>query len=275
MRIRVIATAVAALVAAPVYAQSIDVTGPRTLTPAMITCTDMPITAKPIPRLVIAGPHLTEGRTAMADGLVVINRTPDDGLAIGQRYTSQRMITDPKRFPRPGEGYGDLRTSGWLTIRAIDQNNALASIDAVCDSVEIGDFLEPFAGEVPLPTSAAPPLYPDFNERANIIFGADNRVLFGDGDVFSIDRGSAHGAVVGARYAIYRDFQPPSGHKTTMPTEMQYGNTNRPVLPLVYVGDVVVMTVFEQMSKVIVTKAVNGIQVGDIVVPRRNPTPQQ
>src|SRR5215204_6471404 len=126
MRIRVIATAVAALFAAPVYAQSsIDVTGPRTLTPQMVTCTDMPITAKPIPRLFIAGPHTTDNRTAMAAGLVVINRTPDDGLAIGQRYTSQRLITDPKRFPRPGEGYGDLRTSGWVTIQAIDANNAL------------------------------------------------------------------------------------------------------------------------------------------------------
>ena len=272
MRIRVIATAVAALVAAPVYAQSIDVTGPRTLTPSMITCTDMPITAQPMPRLVIAGPHLTEGRTAMTDGLVVINRSPDDGLAIGQRYTAQRLITDPKRFPRPGEGYGDLRTSGWVTIRAIDENNALASIDAVCDTVEVGDFLEPFPGEVPLPTAAAPMLYPDFNERANIIFGTDNRVLFGDGDVFSIDRGTAHGVVTGARYAIYRDFQPPSGHRTSMRKSNQYEST----VPLVYVGDVVVMTVVnDNMSKVVVTKVVNGIQVGDIVVPRRIFTPPQ
>ena len=30
--------------------------------------------------------------------------------------------------------------------------------------------------------------------------------MFGDGDVFSIDRGTAHGVAAGARYAIYRDF---------------------------------------------------------------------
>ena len=87
----------------------VDVTGPLTLTPKMVMCTDVPVTAKPIPRLVIAGPHKTDGRTAMSDGLIVINRTPDDGLALGQRYTAQRLITDPKRFPRAGEGYGDLR----------------------------------------------------------------------------------------------------------------------------------------------------------------------
>lgn len=273
MRIRVIATAVAALAAAPVYAQSIDVTGPRTLTGAMVTCTDLPITSKPVPRLIVAGPHTTDGRTAMNDGFIVINRTPDDGLAIGQRYISQRLITDPKRFPRPGEGYGDLRVTGWVTVRAIDENNALASIDAVCDTVEIGDFLEP-AIDLTLPTTAFPRMYPDFNDRANIIFGADNRVLFGDGDVFSIDRGTAQGVQTGHRFAIYRDFQPPSGHKTTMPASMTYGSNGLPILPLVYMGDVVVLTVLEQTSKVVVTKAVDGIQVGDIVVPRRMMQPQ-
>ena len=249
MRIRVIATAVAALAAAPVYAQApVDVTGPLTLTPKMVMCTDVPVTAKPIPRLVIAGPHKTDGRTAMSDGLIVINRTPNDGLALGQRYTAQRLITDPKRFPRLGEGYGDLRLSGWVTVVAIDHNNALASIDETCDSVETGDFLEPYV-ELALPTTASPTMYPDFDDRANVIFGADNRVLFGAGDVFSIERGTAHGVAVGQRYAIYRDF---------------HNN-----LPLVYMGDAVVMTVGANTSKVAVTVAVDGIMPGDVAVPRR------
>ena len=269
MRIRVIATAVATLVAGPVYAQSIDVTGPKTLTPAMVTCTDLPITSKPVPRLIVAGPHRTDGRTAMNDGLIVINRSADDGLAIGQRYISQRLITDPKRFPRPGEGYGDLRVTGWVTVRAIDENNALASIDAVCDSVEIGDFLEP-AVDLTLPDSAFPPLYPDFNDRANVIFGADNRVLFGDGDVFSIDRGTAHSVAVGHRYAIYRDHQAPAQNRIPPPPMPGLASSYpRPILPLVYVGDAVVMSVTETTSKLVVTKAVDGIEPGDVVVPRR------
>lgn len=248
MRVRVIAAAVVALSAAPVYAQSTDVTGPRTLTPQMVTCTDLPVPSKPNPRLFVAGPHVTDGRTAMTDGLVVINRTPDDGLAVGQRYLAQRLRNDLKRYPRPGEGYGDLRVSGWLTIRAIDEFNALAQIDEACDSIEIGDFLEPYV-ETQLPTTASPPLYPDFSDRANVLFGTDNRVLFGDGDVFSIDRGTAHGVAAGQRYAVYRDF---------------HNN-----LPLVYMGDAVVMSTAEQTSKVVVTSVADGIQVGDVVVPRR------
>jgi hypothetical protein len=251
MRIRVIAAAAATLFAAPVYAQSNNVTGPLTLTAPMVMCTDLPVSARPVPRMVVAGPHITDGRTAMTDGLIVINRKADDGLAIGQRYIAQRLRTDPKEFPRPGEGYADVRVSGWVTVVAIDENNALASIELACDSIETGDMLEPYV-EVALPTSAAAQLKPDFTDRANVLFGVDNRVVFGSGDVFSFDRGTVNGVVPGSRYAVYRDF---------------HNN-----LPLVYVADVVVMTVNEQTSKAVVTNAVNGIEPGDVVVPRRLPS---
>lgn len=239
-----------ALAAGPVYAQSTDVTGNLTLTAPMVMCTDLPVSTQPIPRLVVAGPHVTDGRSAMTDGLIVINRTPDDGLAIGQRYTAQRLRNVGKQFPRPGEGYGDLRIAGIVTVRAIDHNNALASVDFVCDSVETGDYLEPFV-EVPLPTTASAPMLPDFDDRANVLFGKDNRILFGNGDVFSIDRGTLHGVIAGNRYAVYRDL---------------HNN-----LPLIYVADLVVMTVNEQTSKVVVISALSSIEPGDVVVPRRMP----
>ena len=248
LRTRVIAAALV-LSAAPVFAQSTDVTGSLTLTAPMVMCTDLPVVTKPVPRLVIAGPHVTDGRAVMTSGLIVINRTPNDGLAIGQRYTAQRLRTDPKMFPRPGEGFGDLRIAGIVTVRAIDENNALASIDFVCDSVETGDFLEPYV-EVSLPTAAtAPQLLPDFDDRANLLFGKDNRVAFGNGDVFSIERGTVHGVIPGHRYAIYRDMH---NH-----------------LPLIYVADVVVMTVNELTSKVVVTSTIDAIEPGDVAIPRR------
>ena len=251
MRIRVITGAAVWLAAAPVFAQSGAITGPRTLTPPMVMCTDLPVTAKPVPRLVIKGPHTTDERTSMSTGgQLIINRTPDDGLAIGQRYISQRLHGDPKRFPRPGEGYGDIRVTGWITIIAIDEFNALGLVNFACDSIESGDFLEPYT-EVVLPTSAPEPVKPDFSDRANLIFGADNRVMFGDGDVASINRGTVNGVVAGHRYAIYRDYH--NG------------------LPLVYMGDAVVMSVSEQTSKVVVTNTRDAIGPGDIAVPRRQP----
>lgn len=247
MRNRVIVAAFATLVAAPVYAQSTEVTGQWTLTAPMVMCTDLPVSTRPVARLVVAGPHVTDGRMAMTGGLIVINRSPEDGLAIGQRYVAQRMRADKAMFTGKNEGFGDLRVAGVVTVRAIDENNALASIDFACDSVEIGDMLEPYV-ERHLPSVAMPALKPDYTDRARILFGVDNRVMFGTGDVFSIERGTVQGVTPGDRYAIYRDF---------------HNN-----LPLVYVADVVVMTVEDVTSRVVVTQAVDSIEPGDIAVPR-------
>lgn len=250
MRIRVFGAAAIWLAAVPAWAQvPKDVQGPWTLTPEMVMCTDLPIAARHIPRLTIKGIHDLEERLATTTGLVVIGRSPDDGLAVGQRYTAARVRNEPGGFPR--EGYGDLRVSGIITVTAIDDINAMAQIDAVCDTIEPGDLLEPFAA-APLPATAADlSIAPDFTERANVLFGTDHRGAFGLGDVFSIDRGTLHGVVPGARYAVYRD--------------------QRNGLPLIYSGELVVMTTAEMTSKVIATKALTLIEAGDAVVPRRKP----
>jgi hypothetical protein len=102
-----------------------------------------------------------------------------------------------------------------------------------------------------LPATAAAMDAPDFSDRARVLFGADSRTIFGDGDVMSIERGTLQGVTPGARYAIYRD--PHNG------------------MPLIHVGEAVVLTTAEQTSKASVTRAFDAIQPGDIVVPRRTP----
>jgi hypothetical protein len=251
MRTRILCAAALWLSVTPVLAQSPkDVTGPRKLSPWMVMCTDLPVAAKPTPRLFIAAPVDTDGHFATSNGMVVIKRAPDDGLAIGNRYISQRVHGDLKAFPRPGEGYGDLRITGIVAIRALDDVNAIGEVEFACDSVESGDFLEPYV-ETVVPTDAAPMIAPDFSDRASVLFGTDNRVAFGDGDIASIDRGTVHGVVAGARYAIYRDLH--NG------------------LPLVHIGEAVVMATTELTSKVIVTKAFDAINGGDLAIPRRTP----
>jgi hypothetical protein len=251
MLIRVVGAAALCLAAIPAWAQApAEVSGPRTLTPAMVLCTDLPTATKPVPRLTVKGPHVTDGHSVATSGMLVVSRQPDDGLAVGQRYVSARIRGDVRKFPRPGEGFGDVRVSGVMTVRALDEVNALAEVDFACDSIEPGDFLEPYV-ETVLPAAAAPVVPPDFGDRANILFGVDNRVLFGDGDVMSIDRGTLHGAVPGARYALYRD--------------------RRDGMPLIYMGEAVVLVTAEQTSKVMITRAVDGVEVGDVAVPRRQP----
>jgi hypothetical protein len=256
MRIRDFYAAAMVLVAVPALAQSPkEVTGPWTLNSDIVTCIDLPILTIPIPRLVVKGPQDGDARFAMVTGdQLVIGRSADDGLAVGNRYVASRLSRNAQYFPRQGEGYGGLRVTVFVTVTAVNQWNALARIDLACDAIQDGDYLDPFVAN-DLPKEAAPVLYPDFTERASVLFGSDDRHLVGQGDVVSIDRGTAHGVTPGARYAVYRD--------------------KHNGLPLIHLGELVVLTVNETTSKVMVTHASAGIERGDTVVPRRLKEPQQ
>ena len=252
MRIGIVATAVL-LSAVPASAQAPpDVVGPRTLQPWMVACTDMPVTAKPEPRLTVKGIHNRDPRWLASRGSeVMIGRFPDDGLAPGQRYAVRRLQGDPKAFPRQGEGFGALRTAGWVTVTAVNEWNALAVVDIACDGINPGDYLDLYT-EPALPATAGDMMPPDFSDRANVLPGTDSKGMFGDGDTLSINRGTAHGVVVGARYAFYRD---------------RYDGKDG--MPLFHLGDAVVVEPGELTSKVVVVKTVDGIMLTDIAVPRR------
>ena len=249
MRIGIVVTA-ALLTAIPVSVQGQvpkDVHGPRTLMPWMVACADTPVTSKPNPRVVLKGTRSSDNHAMASRGNEVnINRTPDDGLAVGQKYAIRRMQSNPMGFDR--KGFEGVATVGFITITAIDQYNALANVDFACMPVMPGDYLDVYS-EPPLPTSAGPMVYPDFDDRANILQGTDGRIMFGDGDTLSINRGTAHGVTVGARYAIYRD--------------------RKDGMPLFYLADAVVMELGEQTSKLVVVKAVDAPTTEDIAVPRR------
>lgn len=252
MRIGIVATAVL-LAAVPASAQAPkDVVGPRTLTPWMVACTDMPVTAKPAPRLTIKGVHTYDDRSLAGRGQeVMIGRIPNDGLLPGQRWAVRRLQGDPQAFPREGEGFGAVRTAGWVIITAVNEWNARATVDLACDAINTGDYLDVYV-EPPLPTTAAEMLLPDFSDRANVLEGTDNRAIFGDGDTLSINRGTAHGVTVGARYAFYRD---------------RWGGIDG--MPLFHIGDAVVVEPGVLTSKVVVVKANDAIVITDVAVPRR------
>jgi hypothetical protein len=253
MKTALIATAVL-FTAFPALAQDApkDVHGPRTLTPWMVACTDLPVTERPDPRIIVTGIRARDDRQMAGNGQEIdINRTPNDGLAVGQRYAVRRLQS-PAMFPRVGDTSAmTIRTAGFVTITLIDENNALANVDLACTTINEGDYLDVYT-EPTLPTIAAPSieLLPDWDDRAAIITGTDGKAMFGDGDTLTIERGIPHGVFAGQRFSIWRDYR------------------NR--MPLFYIGDAVIVEPGQRTSKAVVIKAVDAIMISsDVAIPRR------
>lgn len=232
--------------------------GPRTITPWQVQCADIPLSSAPPVPLSVAASERGDGRLVASVGeMVVIAAGTDQGLARGQNlvarratrgkvdYTGTRADRPGVRFGRDGY-YGGIHSTALLTIERIDARFALARVVKACEQVEVGDILEPAV--VPeLPTPAAMGAE-NFDDRAEVLFGRDLRITFGDGDVLSINRGSSHGVTPGTRFSIYH---------------VQAND-----LPMSERGEAVVLDVSETTSRAVVVRARDYVQAGDVAVRR-------
>jgi hypothetical protein len=252
MRPVTIAAALLALSAMPVFAQLTrggTPLGPHTLRPHHMRCAELPVTQIPVPTLTIKGGHNPDGRYSFSRGdVVVLSAGTGMDVQPGRRYVVRRLDMPVGDFPKDGKSYGAVMTAGWLTVTASNEREALATVDFACDAMMPGDYLEPFT-KATVPVTLAPLTEPNFDDRANILFGNDRRRNLANGDLVQIDRGTAQGVAVGARFGIYRDF-----HND---------------LPLVHVGDLVITEPDENTSQAVIVMARDAIYTGDIAVPRK------
>lgn len=226
--------------------------GPLTLTPTIVSCTDLPTVATlPGTELRVLGLHNADRRSSAARGdLVVLNAGTPQGLAIGQQYFARRLMKPVDHAAVTPANPAAVVTSGWLTIVSADEQYALARVDQSCVAIEAGDYLAPFVEPV-LPVSAADAGRTDFSQLGRVLFGVQRRSSFGAGDMLSIDRGSANGMTAGTRLAFYRD--------------------RRNGTPLVEVGEGIVVDVAADTAKVVVERTAQEIRTGDFYAVRGTP----
>ena len=184
--------------------------------------------------------------------LVTINAGVKNGIEVGQEYYVRRLQFD-RRSPVRAENPGAVRTTGWIKVYAVDERDqlSLATVTHACDTIEVGDYLEPF--KLPtVPTVSKDRPKPERDNYGKVLAGNDRRTSFGKGDYFVINRGSDLGIQVGSQFVLYRDKK--------MDENFLYA-----------IGEAIATEVKPDMSTVLVTQSLSAIEAGDYVALRREP----
>jgi hypothetical protein len=198
--------------------------------------------------------HVTGGQDVMkrqthAPGdLVTINAGSDNGIEIGQEYFTRRVQREPGSSMSRGTP-DVVRTTGWLRIWAVDPQMSLATVSHACETIDIGDYLEPFT--LPqMPVVSQEPLKPEKDNYGRVLIGSDRRRTFAKGDFFVLDRGRSQGVTPGARFVVFRD-------------KLQFQNF------LFDLGEAVAVDVRDDSATLQVTVSRDALAVGDYVAQRK------
>lgn len=215
-----------------------------------LACTDVPAALSDVPAarvLAVQDGSANKREAAAGVDVLTLSGGTSAGLNVGDTYAVRRRGEATHDAARLPTRVPVARTVAWVTVTAADERYALAHIERACDAVLPGDAVEP-AVEVALPATlgpSGPPMWPDM---AKVLFGRDGRRTFANGDVFSIDRGTARGVVPGTRMVFYRD--------------------TRRNGPLVEVGQGVALTSTADSSTVVLTTVLDAVRSGDWVAIR-------
>lgn len=245
----------ALLAASTAVAQRAPLATPTGLAPDVLALACAPSLAfePPDATLRVTGGQDSFVRRAHAPGdLVSINAGSDQGITVGQEFYVRRATAPGQRTISRTQP-GTVRTAGWIKVWAVDPSMSLATITYACDSIEIGDYLEPFAlPQVPVPSTTR--AKPEKENYGRVMAGADRRRSFGKGDFFVLDRGSDQGVRPGSQFVVFRN-----KHEL---------NVQQPDVFLFELGEAVAVDVKPDRSTLQVTVSRDAFTEGDLVAMR-------
>jgi hypothetical protein len=224
---------------------------PTNLSPEVLSLACSPSAASEPPMMSL---HITGGQDSFErriygpGDLVTINAGRNNGIEVGQEYYVRRLQQD-RRTPVSRETPGTIRTTGWIKVYAIDDEMSLVTVTHACDTIEVGDYLEPFKLPV-VPTVSQDRPKPERDNYGKVLSGSDRRTSFGKGDYFVINRGTDFGIEVGSKFVLYRDKKMDENF-------------------LFAIGEGIATEVKENTATVLVTLSLDAIETGDYVALRR------
>lgn len=192
---------------------------------------------------------------------LVISGGSEAGLQPGQRYFLRRLM---KAFGAQGPDARNavsVHTAGWIQILGVDSAVATATIVHACEGILLDDYLEPFVAPT-VPARASQGGTPVYDNMGHIMTGVDASRVAGVGQLINIDRGSSAGVVAGQRYLVFRDkrnlYVPTRAKSATFLEASQR-------IPLVEVGEVMVVAVRADDATVQVVTQRDAIHTGDLI----------
>lgn len=237
--------------ALPALAQRAPAPAPSDLPAEVLSLACAPALTYDVPdvALRITGGQESVPRLSHAPGdLVTINAGTRDGMTVGKEFYTRRVIRSNESSVSHNNP-GTIRTTGWIRVWAVDEEMSLATITHACDTVDLGDYLEPFAAPI-VPSLSQQTGDPERGNYGLVISGQDRRTQFGTGDYLLIDRGSSQGVAPGARFVVYHDKKTP-------------GNF------LFQIGEAVAVDVKPDTATLHVLRAIDAIAAGDYVGMRK------
>ena len=214
-----------------------------------LTCAPSNAYERPAVPLHISGGQSLEVRGSVAPGdLLTVNAGRANGMQVGQEFFVRRLLKDRDQTVS-NDTPGTVHTAGWIRIYAIDDEMSLATIVYACDTMMVGDYLEPFA----LPVAVArgeTKGKPEKGNYARVMPGKDRKATYAAGEFIVIDRGKDHDIVPGSQFVIYHD-------------KKKEGNF------LFEVGEAVAVDVRENSATLTVTKSRSVVSLNDYVSMRK------
>jgi hypothetical protein len=260
----------AALLAAavPLLAQTGPAPVPTHLDADVIAqaCSPTLMFERPLASLLVTGGQYSVTRHLYGPGdLITINGGSENGIEVGQQYYVRR-VQPPRGTGISRATPATIKTSGWVKVYAVDKTMSLVTVEHACDTMNVGDYLEPFSIPQP-PTPDVNPPKPQRENYGHILIGTDRRTMFAKNDFFTVDRGSDHGVTLGARFIVFRDKQKMETLRLTAMKDLPEEVTTPEFL--FEMGEAVVVDVKPDVSTLRVLLARDAFQMGDYVALRK------
>ena len=196
---------------------------------------------------------------------LVISGGAGAGLQPGQEYYVRRLDRPfGAKGPDPQHPLG-VHTVGWVRVLGVESTLATATIVHACDGMELDDYLEPYSPPL-VAARTLPGGATEFEHMGRILGGDEGRMAAGTGQFMTVDIGGNQNVVPGQRFLIFRD-KPgmESGGDGRSATFRQSENS----LPMVQIGEVVVVSVRPESSTVQIVVARDSVQTGDLIAAMR------